>query len=170
MPRVLLLLVLPVSLIAGAAGESPLRAFDFLAGYCWQGEFENGAVDTHCFTWVYGDKHVRDVHVVRGDGSDYRGETIYSVDGDSGGVTFRYWNSLGGVSNGRIVVEDGALVSPAEIYAGAGGVPREFRSRMRRLHQEGYEAVTEERVDGEWRRASRVLFRRTVPAVPPASP
>lgn len=154
-------------LAATAAAESPLSAFEFLAGHCWQGAFENGAVDTHCFTWVYGGKHLRDAHVVRGEGPAYRGETIYSVDGESGGVIFRYWNSLGGVSDGRIAVEDGALVSSGEVYVGGDGVAREFRSTLRRLSDERYEALTEELVDGEWRGASRVEFRRLGPAKAP---
>ncbi|MGH8167822.1 MAG: hypothetical protein ACREQ1_11315, partial [Woeseiaceae bacterium] len=43
---------------AKAADDTPLSAFDFLAGHCWRGEFEGGqASDTHCFTWVFGGKH-----------------------------------------------------------------------------------------------------------------
>lgn len=156
-----LALLVPLSC---TADESPLHAFDFLAGHCWRGEIANGAVDTHCFTWVYGGKHLRDVHVVRGDGPDYRGESIYSVDGETGGVIFRYWNSLGGVSDGRIEVRDGALVAPGERYVGDDGIAREFRSTLRRLDTDRYEAVTEERLDGRWSESSRVEFTRVAAA------
>jgi hypothetical protein len=147
---------------SAAADETPLRHFDFLAGHCWRGEYEETkAADTHCYTWVFGRKHLRDVHVVSSDGPDYRGETIYSVDSASGGVIFRYWNSLGGVSDGRILFEDGVIRAPGEKYTGDGGVTREFRSAMRRLDEFRYEAVTEELIDGRWGNAERIVFTRT---------
>lgn len=146
---------------ANAAENSRLQAFDFLAGHCWSGEFaDSKAVDTHCYTWVYGGKHMRDVHVVRGDGPDYRGETIYSVDGATGEVIFRYWNSLGGVSDGRMEFKDGAFVSAGEKYVGGNGMAREFRSSLRQLDEARYEARTEELIDGEWSDFTRVVFSR----------
>jgi hypothetical protein len=146
---------------AHAAEDTPLSPFDFLAGHCWRGEFpDSEAVDTHCYTWVFDGKHLRDVHVVSGDGPDYRGETIYSVDGASGDVIYRYWNSLGGVSDGRIEFEDGAILAPGEKYVGEDGKPREFRSRLRRLDESSYEVQSEERVDAKWRDFARVLFTR----------
>jgi hypothetical protein len=160
---------LPLFLAASApaAEESPLQAFGFLAGYCWSGEYaDTGAVDTHCYTWVYGGKHLRDVHVVKGDGPDYEGETIYSVDGVTGGVIFRYWNSLGGVSDGRMEFSDGALVSAAESYVGEDGKPREFRSSLRSLNETQYEARTEERIDGQWSDFSSTIFTRVRAASP----
>lgn len=162
--RILIPLTLLLGAAAPASGASSLEPFDFLAGHCWRGEFDNGAVDTHCFSWVYGDKHLRDVHVVRGEGPDYRGETIYSVDGKSGDVVFRYWNSQGGMSDGRIAFENGAILAPGERYVGNDGIPREFRSSLRRLDAERYEAITEELVDGEWREFTRVEFARAEPA------
>ena len=146
---------------AQAADDTPLSAFDFLAGHCWRGEFEGSkASDTHCFTWVFGGKHLRDVHVVSGDGPEYRGETIYSVDGPSGGVIFRYWNSLGGVSDGRMEFENDEILAPSETYVGEDGKPREFRSRLRQIDEAHYEAVTEERVGNEWSNFSRIRFMR----------
>ncbi|MGH8194448.1 MAG: hypothetical protein ACREQ8_08635 [Woeseiaceae bacterium] len=160
-------LPLLLAMTAPAAENSPLQAFDFLAGFCWQGEFaDTQAVDTHCYTWVYDEKHLRDVHVVKGDGPDYRGETIYSVDGATGGVIFRYWNSLGGVSDGRMEFEDGALTSAVEKYVGEDGKPREFRSSLRQLDETQYEARTEELIDGKWSDFSRTVFTRVKTAAP----
>lgn len=167
MRATLVSLAILISLTTGVAGESPLRAFDFLAGHCWRGEVGSGAVDTHCYTWVYGGKHLRDVHVVRGEAPDYCGESIYSVDGETGGVIFRYWNSLGGVSDGRIVVEEDALVAPGERYVGKDGVPREFRTRLRHLGEDRYEAATDELVGGDWSRVRDVEFHRIGPAGQP---
>jgi hypothetical protein len=159
--RLLHSLVLLPALLAHAAEDSPFAPFEFLAGYCWSGEFPGtAAVDTHCFSWVYGGKHLRDVHVVKSEGPDYRGETIYSVDGSTGDVIFRYWNSLGGVSDGRMVFENGAIVSAGEEYVGEDGKARTFRSSLRQLDETHYEARTEELVDGGWSRMSSVRFTR----------
>ncbi|MEX2126361.1 MAG: hypothetical protein WD795_20880 [Woeseia sp.] len=169
---ILLVLWLALSMAtAHAADDSPLSPFGFLAGHCWSGEFEeSGATDTHCYTWVFGGKHLRDVHVVSGEEPDYRGETIYSVEGTSGDIIFRYWNSLGGVSDGRIELEDGAILAPGGTYVGEDGKAREFRSSLRQIDDMHYEALTEERIDDEWRNFSRVTFTRTnsIPTAPDA--
>ena len=158
------LAVLGVAFLLGAAqaaDDTPLGAFGFLAGHCWRGEFEgSNASDTHCFTWVFGGKHLRDVHVVSGDGREYRGETIYSVDGASGGVIYRYWNSDGGVSDGRIEFENDEILAPGEKYVGEDGKPREFRSRLRQIDEAHYEAVTEERIGDRWSNFARIRFMR----------
>lgn len=160
MRGILLSVLLLFAMPAQAAEDSPLDAFDFLAGSCWQGTYADGSVDTHCYEWVYGGLHLRDVHVVRGEKPDYCGETLYSVDGDSNGIIFHYVNSLGGVSEGSMVMEDGALVSPGETYVGKDGRSREFRSSLRQLDDDRYEARTEERVSGEWVDALRTVFTR----------
>jgi hypothetical protein len=161
MRRVILLFAVSITAIAHTAENVPLAPFDFLAGHCWRGEFQDSAAtDTHCYTWVYGGKHLRDVHVVSGDGPEYRGETIYSVDGASGDVIFRYWNSLGGVSDGRVEFEGDAILAPGEKYLGDDGQPREFRSSLRRLDETSYETQTEELVGNEWTDFSRVRFTR----------
>lgn len=154
--------------LAARAEELPLAPFEFLAGHCWRGEFPDGAAATHCYTWVFGGKHLRDVLVVRGDAPEYRGETIYSVDG-AGSVVFRYWNSHGAVSEGRMLFADGTIVSPAEEYVGEDGQPRQFRSTLKRLDHEHYEALTEEHVDGQWTGFSRVEFARIGVATEAAS-
>ncbi|HLU62291.1 MAG TPA: hypothetical protein VKZ99_08075 [Gammaproteobacteria bacterium] len=146
-------------LLAEAAAPSPLQAFDFLAGKCWQGSFENGAVDTRCVRWMYEGSHLRDVHVVRGADGDYCGETIYSVDGETAEVVFRYFNSLGGVGEGRMHSEGGVLVAP-ETYTGKDGRRREFRSTLKPLAEDRYEALTQEQVNGEWRTMMRIEFGR----------
>ncbi len=116
---VLALALVPVAF----AASNPLDVYAPLAGHCWRGEFPHGkATDEHCFTWVYDGRHLRDVHVVRGDdGGEYRGETIYSWDEKRGRIVYRYWNSFGGYSDGDIVETDGELVSPEERYAGKDG-------------------------------------------------
>jgi hypothetical protein len=160
MRQLILLFAASISATAYTAEDTPLAPFGFLAGHCWRGEFQDSnSTDTHCYTWVYGGKHLRDVHVVSGDGPDYRGETIYSVDGASGDVIFRYWNSLGGVSDGRVEFEGGAILAP-ETYMGDDGQPREFRNSLRRLDETSYETQTEELVGNEWTGFSRVTFTR----------
>jgi hypothetical protein len=76
---------------------SPLAPF---VGHCWSGDAPGGAgTDTHCFETAFGGEHIRDRHTVQVSGKTvYAGETIYSV--EQGGITFTYWNSLGGVGHG----------------------------------------------------------------------
>ncbi len=74
------------------SAPAPLRAelepLRFLVGGCWRGEFRNGALDTHCFESVYGGRHIRDRHEVKGPDGLYRGETLYSWNGASRQVEY----------------------------------------------------------------------------------
>lgn len=118
-------------------------------------------MDTHCFGWVYGGRHLRDRHVVRSDeGSEYRGEAIYSWNAKRERIVYRYWNSDGGYSDGEIVEADRWLISPEERYTGKDGREQLFRSAMRIRDGESYEARTEKLQDGEWREAWTVVFQR----------
>lgn len=149
---------------AGAAlAKTPahFEPFAFLAGACWSGAMPDGkAIDAHCWEWVYGGSHLRDRHTVRKPGEPpYHGETIYSWDPAKKRVVYRYWNSLGGFSDGDFEVVDGALVSSSEKYVDADGT-QEFRTVLKRLDDARYEARTEKREKGEWRPAWRVEFSR----------
>ena len=54
---------------AASDAASPYTPLSWLAGHCWRGSMRGGKdVDTHCFTWVYDGKFVRDLHVVKGEG------------------------------------------------------------------------------------------------------
>jgi len=97
-----------------AAGSVPslrpeLAPFEFLVGHCWSATVADKAVDTHCFTAMFGGQHVRDVHIVRGPGGEYRGETIYSWDPGRNTVRYSYYNSLGSVLEGTMVASAGGL-------------------------------------------------------------
>lgn len=147
---------------AAFAAENPLDVYAALAGHCWSGEFPNGkATDEHCFTWVYEGKHLRDVHVVRADdGGEYRGEAIYSWDEKRGQIVYRYWNSDGGYSDGEIVANDGELVSPEERYTGKDGSEQVFRSTLRIIDHDSYEARTESLRNGKWQEEWTMKFER----------
>lgn len=145
--------VAPDSRMDGLAPYAPL------AGHCWRGTFPDGkTTDEHCFSWVYGGRHLRDEHLVRGDGPDYRGETIYSWDARLGRIVYRYWNSDGGYSDGDIVLEDDTLLSPDERYTGEDGSEQVFRSRLRIIDGDRYEVRTETYRDGAWHEAWRISF------------
>lgn len=167
---ILLLVFAPVH----ADEENPLSAYAPLAGHCWKGDFPDGnATDEHCFSWVYGGKHLRDVHMVRGKNGEYGGETIYSWDAKRETIVYRYWNSNGGYSDGEIVTgDDGVLISPEERYTGEDGKEQVFRSRLHIIDADGYETITETLRDGEWHPAWTVTFARidaTSVRSPPAS-
>lgn len=135
--------LIALALAAGAPELRPgLEPLDFLVGHCWRGEFANGHTDTHCFEPVYEGQHVRDRHEVTGDESVYRGETLYSVDGDGGSVTFTYWNSQGGVSRGSMRAEADRLSFGDETYRGPDGSEIRLSTFWQRAGGDAYEAVT----------------------------
>ena len=101
------LAAIPAPLLAGDG----LEMFDAVAGQCLTADVGEGGRDTHCFSALFGGRHLRDVHHVTIDGKVvYRGETTYSRDGDK--VTFTYINSLGGGGRGEAhAVRDGIAIT-----------------------------------------------------------
>ena len=92
-----------------------------LVGHCWQAPFPDGKkIDTHCFTSVYNGAFIKDQHVVCGDDQAYYGETWYTHDKTSNSVNYRYYNSLGGISDGSVQFQDQRLVFPDESYENNG--------------------------------------------------
>lgn len=141
--------MLTIIAAAAAAAQQPaapalrqgLEPLAFLIGRCWEGAFENGERDRHCFEAVYGGQHVRDVHEVTGGARPYRGETIYSWDGRANVVTYTYWNSSGGVSRGTMrPAADGRLDFGDETYTDPQGRRITISTHWRR-DGESYEAV-----------------------------
>ena len=129
-----------------AASPPPLRSelepLRFLLGHCWRGEFKNGAVDTHCFESAYGGQHVRDRHEVKGPGTPYRGETLYSWDGSAKRVGYTYWNSSGGVSRGTMAAKGEELDFGDETYTGADGRKTVISTMWRKVGADAYESVS----------------------------
>lgn len=154
------LVLVPFSL--ASAGEAPkhFEPFAFLAGSCWSGTFPDGkATDTHCYEWVWDGAHLRDTHEVAGEGPPYRGETLISWDPAAQRLAFRYFNSLGGVSEGHFVVGPEGIRSPEEHYRDERG-EQVFRSTLVPVDADRYRARTDELKDGEWHEAWTVEFRR----------
>lgn len=158
---ILIIAAAPFALAGERPGE-PFAPLAFLAGSCWSGTFPDGrTVDKHCFSWMYDGAFLRDVHVVKApDRPDYRGETIYHWDGDAGVIAYRYYNSLGGVSDGVVRIEGDLLVFPSETYRN-GDVVQVFRSSWKRNDSGGYLAITEEKADGGWKESLRIGFKRS---------
>jgi uncharacterized protein YndB with AHSA1/START domain len=129
----------PAAVPALRPGLEPLA---FLVGHCWQGRFAGGETDTHCFESVYGGQHVRDAHEVTGGARVYRGETVYSVDGQSGAVSYTYWNSAGGVSRGTMRADGARLAFGDESYTDPQGRRITLSTHWRRVGDDAYEAVT----------------------------
>ncbi len=97
--------------------QADFQSLNQLVGQCWQATFPDGKkVDTHCFSAVYGGAFIKDEHVVCGPGEPYYGETWYVYDSKKQLVTYRYYNSLGGISDGSVTFKDQQLVFPDETY------------------------------------------------------
>jgi hypothetical protein len=137
---------------AGAEPASPYAPLDFLAGHCWQGELPGGKkdVDTHCFSWIYGDKFVRDVHTVRGEGhKDYVGESIYYWDSIAKKLQYLYFENAGGSSHGDVEADASSLVFPPTTYQES-GKSQTYRSRWTHSDDAAYDVVTEFRKGEGW--------------------
>ena len=160
--RALLLLIM--LLIVPVAAAEPLGAYQplaFLAGHCWRGSFADGAQsDEHCFSWIYGGKFLRDVHVVRGPGhADHTGESIYFWDSVAGELGYLYIESDGGFSRGTVTAEGTTLVFPPTRYIENGAV-QTYRSRWQRDGAEAYDVVSEFEGKNGWVPGFKVHLRR----------
>jgi hypothetical protein len=145
-----------------APPASPYEPLAFLVGHCWKGTFPGSPVtDEHCFSWVYGDKFVRDQHVVHhGDGRpDDLGESLYLWDASAQELQYLYIESAGGFSRGTVTSEAGTLVFPPARYT-ENGAQQLYRSRWRRLGPDAYEVVTEFQVKGVWTPRLRVQMQQ----------
>jgi hypothetical protein len=135
-------LLLTMAAPALATADPPpvpsLKAFDRLLGRCFVAGVGSGASDTHCFEPVFGGAHVRDRHVVLIDGKAvYRGETIYSRSGPE--IVFTYFNSLGGVGQGKAKEAGGGIDFTGSMRAGPAGNPQPKDSKWRWQTGGGYE-------------------------------
>jgi hypothetical protein len=120
----------------------------FLAGSCWTGVFPGSETfDVHCYEPVYGGQYLRDVHAVPQGADVYRGETLYHWDAEAGVITYRYYNSLGGVSDGTMTPDGDRMLFPDETHRGQDGEERVFSTVMEITGPDGYSVVTSE--DGE---------------------
>ena len=120
------------------AGES-LNMFAALLGKCFTASVGEGARDRHCFTPLFGGKHLRDSHrVLIGGKIVYRGETTYSL--DSGTVSFLYINSLGGSGHGEARQISGGIAFTGTMHAEPGAQPQSRVSTWALLAGGGYEA------------------------------
>ena len=152
-----------------AAADEPLAPLAFLAGHCWTTNFDDSQTDTHCYEWMHDGKQLRDRHVVQGKDPTYRGETIYAWHGGRKRIEYRYWNSLGGLSDGYVDVgADGTLRFLDDHYVGPDGAEDTFGSEMTRLGETQYRMVSRY-LDGEtWREVwTRVFDQMEAPAEAP---
>lgn len=147
---------------ADSAAHAPLAPLAFLAGHCWVTKIdERRETDTHCYEWMHDGMQLRDRHVVQGEKPDYRGETIYAYNGERKRVEYRYWNSIGGQSDGYVeVAPDGTLQFLDDRYVGQDGVPYVFASEMTRPGDAGYRMVSRFREGEAWREMWSRLFVR----------
>lgn len=151
MRRISALLAL-VTLSAHAAAPSPYAPLASFVGHCWQGQLPGARkdIDTHCFTHVYGDNFVRDVHTVHGDAhKDYMGETTYFQDAATKTLRYLYIENDGGASMSSVEAHDGELVFPETTHSD-GGKSQTYRSHWKMSGSDAYDAVMEFKKDGVW--------------------
>jgi hypothetical protein len=164
MQRLLALLAFAMPLTNAADAPSPYAPLTFLVGHCWQGELPGAKknVDTHCFSWVYGEQFVRDVHTVHGEGrKDYVGETTYFWDATTKTLRYLYIENDGGASLGSVQPIDGKLVFPETTHSD-NGKTQTYRSHWQGSGADAYDAVMEFKKDDAWTTAWTVHMRKVV--------
>ena len=140
------------SAAADAAVEAALAPLGFLAGHCWVTQAGDGGTDTHCYEWMHGGQQLRDRHVVRGKNPDYFGETVYAYNGERKRLEYRYWNSLGGLSDGHVeAAADGRLEFLDDRYVGPDGVVYIFASEITRPADGRYQIVSRYKEGEAWK-------------------
>ncbi len=130
-----------LALFAAQAAPLPphFEPMAFLVGHCWEGRFDNGNVDTHCFEPAYDGAFIRDRHEVIGGKTPYSGETLYHFDRVAGRVEFNYWNVAGGVSRGSMAPRAGLLDFGDQVYKGQDGREQRIGTTWRRIDDTSYE-------------------------------
>lgn len=150
-------LVPAAAVMAGPPAEKFAPVGD-LAGSCWRGVFDNGAVDIHCYEWAIQHAFLRDAHEVRSPGELYEGETFYGWDEVHSVLRYWYFNSLGGVSTGEVRRESDNW-NFAESYE-RGEQSLTMRTKMERPDPDSYLVVTETLVDGKWGDPTTIRYER----------
>ncbi len=125
-----------LALSAALLTTPQLEPMAFLVGHCWQGEFRNGARDTHCFEPAQGGRFIRDTHEVTG---GYAGETMYSWNAEAGRVDYVYWANSGGVSRGSMTARGDVLDFGDEVHRGRDGREIRISTTWHRIGDDAYE-------------------------------
>ena len=152
-----------------ALAQPALQPLAFLVGSCWTGTQPKGAIDTHCFSPVYGGNFIRDVHEVTGDPKPYGGETLYHWDAAQKQVRYTYYNLVGGTSTGTMRVEDGRLVFP-EVYESKDGKRTEMRNVWTQEGADTFVMKLDVKDGDSWKEQFRVVLKRRTDIKPPAEP
>ena len=152
-----LVLIVPVSVFGAEHDLSPIAQ---LAGSCWSGTFSNGARDLHCYEWALRRSFILDHHEVRSSGSEdvYAGDTYFGWHEESQSVVYWYFNTLGGVSEGRVEPLEGSWLF-VENYSGE-SEEQEIRTVMRFAGEDAYSISTEFKRQGEWQLEAQAVYAR----------
>ncbi len=161
----LLATAMPAVGATDATVDAALAPLGFLAGHCWVTQLSADEINTHCYEWVHGGMQLRDRHVVRGKNPDYSGETVYAYNGERKRVEYRYWNSLGGQSDGYVETgAEGTLRFLDERYVGPDGSVLLFSSELSQPADGQYRMVSRIKEGETWKEMSSRLFVREASA------
>jgi hypothetical protein len=128
-------LLLASQVVSQPASLAPFKPF---LDACWRADFSPTVRDVHCFEPMYGGAHVRDRHEVQESGKTvYAGETIYSADGPD--LVFTYYNSLGGVGQGKVGSADRMLGFTGDMRASPDKPEQAIDSEWRLIDADHYE-------------------------------
>jgi hypothetical protein len=139
-----------------------LRPLAFLAGSCWRATYPLGhAVDTHCFTWMFGGRFLRERQSVTQSG--FASETIYHWASASRQIQWTNYSSRGSPHSGTA---SGTGHGLAFAFRSSDFVrPTAARVEWRRDGADSYIETTQYRERGRWRtEPAPPRYRRIGPA------
>jgi len=157
-----------VGLLGLGAAVGPLRAdapeaghfgpMAFLVGSCWKGTFPDGkSTDEHCYEWIWGDKFVRDRHVVKSAKPDYEGETVFAWDASKERIVFWYFTNQGFYTTGTLEPRDEGLVIPETVV---GEKTSERKTVIRPNGPDGYTVRSDSKEAAGWKELWTIEMKR----------
>ena len=146
----------------------PLAPLSWLVGHCWAGSFNDGAViDTHCYQARLNGTVVVDRHLVSNE-PVYCGETVFHFappqfdNEDEGVILFRYYNIVGGVSDGLLEPKGRELYFPEERIPGERGEELTFQTRIKPINDDRYDIISQQKVGAVWREVNKTTFTKVL--------
>ncbi|MEZ5681843.1 MAG: hypothetical protein R3E14_11205 [Erythrobacter sp.] len=131
---------------ASAADGDPLAQLRYLEGSCWRAEFPGGQqADYQCVEPMVEGHFLRSKHVVVGTSPDYWGETVYYWDGETKGIRFIYFTSIGATSRGSVRFDEAGTGFVEERYVLENGHFIELSAELSRPAEDRYDALVRTR-------------------------
>lgn len=146
---------------ASAADGDPLAQLRYLEGSCWRAEFSGGQqADYQCVEPMVDGHFLRSKHVVLGTSPEYWGETVYYWDGETKGIRFIYFTSIGATSQGAVHFDEEGTGFVEERYVLEDGHVIDLSAKLSRPAADRYDVLVRAREGTGWGEETAMKFHR----------